>query len=204
MADLGSQLRNILIGYGPAFIKLGQLISTRVDMLPKEILCQLKSLQDQVPGMDPLLATKEIETQLGCPIDSVFQNFQSVPIAAASLGQVHLAEYHNQTVAIKIQRHNAKNIVLNDLKIIKVIFSLLSVLDQGQDGTARDYKKLYEEISQTLLQEIDYRTELQNANRLRRNFASVPWVKIPMVRSYFLLFLCFLAAIFVICCELWL
>jgi predicted unusual protein kinase regulating ubiquinone biosynthesis (AarF/ABC1/UbiB family) len=166
---------------GPTFIKLGQLLSTRIDVLPKEYIKALVLLQDQVPGFDGDIAVEIVEKELGKPIDQLFDTFNRTALAAASLGQVHLATKNGKQYAVKIQRQGLKKLFDMDLKNIKVLAILLDKFDPKTDGAARDWGSIYDESARLLYQEIDYKLEALNCIRFKDNFANVPWVKVPEV-----------------------
>ena len=150
-------------------------------MLPKEYIDALVLLQDQVPGFSGEKAVAIIEKELGKPIDKLYDNFSREPLAAASLGQVHVAEMGGKKVAVKIQREGLKELFDKDLKNIKVLAVLLDKFDPKTDGAARDWVTIYDESARLLYQEIDYNLEAGNCQRFKDNFANVPWVKVPQV-----------------------
>ena len=176
-------LRDKLLELGPTFIKLGQLLSTRIDVLPKEFIKELVLLQDQVPGFSPEKAMEIIESELGKPIDELFEpgSFSKQPLAAASLGQVHTARMRGtgKEVCVKVQRQGLKELFDMDLKNIKVLAKVLDALDPKADGAARDWVSIYEESARLLYQEINYEREAQNGIRFSENFKGVDWVKVP-------------------------
>ena len=133
----GMYIRDGLFRLGPTFVKLGQVISTRTDILDKEYIEVLKDLQDNVPGFGGDRAVAIIEKELGKPIDQLFDSFEKTPIAAASLGQVHKAVYKGQPVAIKVQRAGLKELFDTDLKNLKVLVKLLDKFDPKSDGADR-------------------------------------------------------------------
>ena len=175
-----------MLELGPTFIKLGQLLSTRIDVLPREYIDALVLLQDQVPGFSGDVAVQIIEEQLGKPIDQLYDTFDRIPIAAASLGQVHVATLNGQKLAVKVQRQNLKNLFDMDLQNIKVLALLLDKFDPKSDGAQRDWVSIFDESAKLLYREINYEAEALNAIRFRNNFANIPWVKVPDVRSYIL------------------
>lgn len=175
------RLKEGLLKLGPTFIKLGQLLSTRVDIVPKEYIDELSILQDRVPAFSGARAIEVIETEFGRSIDDVFDSFDVTPIAAASLGQVHCAVLDGQQVAVKIQRAGLKQLFDVDLKNLKVLASMLDRFDPKTDGASRNWVQIYDESAKLLYEEIDYVLEGRNADRFRNNFASVPWVKVPGV-----------------------
>ena len=140
-------------------------------------------LQDQVPGFPGDIAVQIIEEQLGKPIDQLYDTFDRNAIAAASLGQVHVATLNGKTLAVKVQRQGLKKLFDMDLKNIKVLSILLDKFDPKSDGAQRDWVSIYDESAKLLYKEIDYEAEAQNAIRFKNNFANIPWVKVPDVRQ---------------------
>ena len=174
-------LRDKILELGPTFIKLGQLLSTRVDVLPKEYIDVLNVLQDKVPGFSGDLAIKIIEEELGKPIDQIYDTFNKNALAAASLGQVHEATLNGKKLAVKVQRQGLKRLFDMDLKNIKVLAIILDKLDPKSDGAQRDWLSIFDESARLLYKEIDYEAEALNSIRFKENFANVPWVKVPEV-----------------------
>jgi len=127
-------IRNGLLKLGPSFVKLGQVISTRTDVLPKEYTDVLKTLQDDVPGFSGKRAKDIVTRELGRPCDDVFTDFSENCLAAASLGQVHTAFYQGKKVAIKVQRAGLKELFDVDLKNLKKLAVLLDKFDPKTDG----------------------------------------------------------------------
>jgi hypothetical protein len=127
-------VRDGLLRLGPTFVKLGQVVSTRTDVLPREFTDVLKTLQDDVPGFGGNRAKDIVSRELGKPCDSVFSNFSMEPLAAASLGQVHTATYKGKKVAIKVQRAGLKELFDVDLKNLKKLAELLDKFDPKTDG----------------------------------------------------------------------
>ncbi|GAB4813023.1 hypothetical protein N2152v2_000069 [Parachlorella kessleri] len=174
-------LREGLVKLGPTFIKIGQQFSTRVDVLSPEFIKELEKLQDNVPAFDSASAIAIVESGLGRPISQLYEEFDPVPIAAASLGQVHCAKVNGQRVVVKVQRPGLKELFDIDLKNVRVLAQWLQKVDPKSDGAARDWVAIYDECSRILYQEIDYVLEGQNADRFRQNFANTDWVKVPRV-----------------------
>lgn len=172
-------LKDGLLKLGPTFIKLGQLLSTRVDIVPKEYIDELSILQDRVPGFSGKQAMDVIENELGRPLFEIFDRFEETPIAAASLGQVHRGMVDGQPVAVKIQRAGLRELFDVDLKNLKLLAKLLDKLDPKTDGAKRNWVQIYDESAKLLYEEIDYVREGRNADLFRSNFESVPWVKVP-------------------------
>jgi len=180
--ELGDELCTGLLKLGPTFIKLGQLLSTRRDILPIEYIKALERLQDDVPGFSGEKAKKIIEQDFGKPIDQIFKSFDETPIAAASLGQVHKAVLQTgETVAVKIQRQGLENLFKSDLVNLRFIAVILDKLDPKTDGAQRDWVRIYEESARLLYKEIDYINEGQQAERFASNFADTPWIKVPKI-----------------------
>ena len=174
-------LRDKLLELGPTFIKLGQLLSTRIDVFPKEYITELALLQDQVPGFDGNKSVEIIEKELGMPITEAYDTFNRTAIAAASLGQVHIATKDGKKLAVKVQRQGLKRLFDMDLKNIRVLAILLNKYDSKSEGAQPDWVSIYNESAKLLYKEIDYRAEALNAIRFRENFAGTSWVKVPEV-----------------------
>mmetsp|Transcript_6756 Transcript_6756/g.10045 ORF Transcript_6756/g.10045 Transcript_6756/m.10045 type:complete len:759 (-) Transcript_6756:150-2426(-) len=173
-------LKDGLLCLGPTFIKLGQLLSTRIDILPKEYITVLASLQDDVPGFGGEAAVRIIEEDFGKPLSELFDTFDLTPLAAASLGQVHVATAGGRTFAVKVQRQGLKELFDVDLKNLRVLAQLLDLLDIQGSGT-RQWTEVHDQNTVLLFKELDYMLEAQNAERFARNFAAVPWVKAPAI-----------------------
>jgi predicted unusual protein kinase regulating ubiquinone biosynthesis (AarF/ABC1/UbiB family) len=174
-------IRDGLLRLGPTFVKLGQVISTRTDVLPATYTDVLKTLQDEVPGFPGARAKEIVSKELGRPCDDIFSNFSPQPLKAASLGQVHTAYYKGQKVAIKVQRAGLKELFDVDLKNLKKLAELLDKFDPKSDGADRDWVKIYEESQRLLYLEIDYLNEAANAERFARDFKDIDWVRVPRV-----------------------
>lgn len=176
-----SWLRESVLQLGPTFIKLGQLSSTRSDLFPREFVDELAKLQDKVPAFSPQKARGFIESELGAPINELFKEFEDRPIAAASLGQVHRAILHNgEKVVIKVQRPGLKKLFDIDLQNLKLIAEYFQK-SETFGGPTRDWIGIYEECATILYQEIDYINEGKNADRFRRDFRNIKWVRVPLV-----------------------
>jgi predicted unusual protein kinase regulating ubiquinone biosynthesis (AarF/ABC1/UbiB family) len=173
-------IRNTFLDLGPTFIKIGQLFSTRADIFPSEYVEELSKLQDKVPAFSYEQVESIIEQELGKKIPELFPNFEPIPLAAASLGQVHKAVlYSGESVAVKVQRPGLKKLFEIDLKILKGIARYFQ--NHPQWGRGRDWLGIYEECSRILWEEIDYLSEGRNADTFRRNFRAFTWVKVPRV-----------------------
>jgi len=179
----GEFIRDGLFRLGPTFVKLGQVVSTRTDILEKEYIEVLRDLQDNVPGFGGDKAIEIIEAELGQPIGEVFESFEKEPLAAASLGQVHRAVYKGQPVAVKVQRKGLKELFDTDLKNLKVLVKLLDKFDPKTDGADRSYADIYDESAKLLYEEIDYTLEGKNAQRFKAAFddIGVDYIRVPTV-----------------------
>ncbi|MCS6813024.1 MAG: AarF/ABC1/UbiB kinase family protein [Cyanobacteria bacterium] len=174
-------LRESLLNLGPTFIKVGQLFSTRADILPPEYVNELAKLQDQVPAFSYDQAKKILLEDLGKPVHELFFSFDPVPLAAASLGQVHRAKLHSgEEVVVKIQRPGLKQLFQIDLAILKVITQRFQ---ENPPDWAKgiEWMGIYEECYKILYEEIDYLNEGRNADEFRRNFRDQDWVRVPRV-----------------------
>ena len=174
--DRAEILLDTLLTLGPTFIKLGQILSTRPDVLPAEYIEALSELQDDVPPAPWAESEAVIEEELG-PVDEVFDEFDREPISGASLGQVYVAEYDGQTVAVKVRRPGIQELVNADLRVIKWSLPLL-VRFVGQ-GQAFSLENLAEEFDKTINQEMDYSRERRVLGQIKENFADNDRVVIP-------------------------
>ncbi|NJO44881.1 MAG: AarF/ABC1/UbiB kinase family protein [Oscillatoriales cyanobacterium RM2_1_1] len=173
-------VREGLLDLGPTFIKIGQLFSTRADLFPKEYVEELAKLQDRVPAFSYELCEEIIEQDFGKTVSQLFRSFDPVPLAAASLGQVHKAKLHSGAeVVVKVQRPGLKRLFEVDLAILKGIARYFQ--NHPDWGRGRDWMGIYEECCRILWLEIDYLVEGRNADTFRRNFRECDWVKVPRV-----------------------
>ncbi len=173
-------IRETFLELGPTFIKLGQLFSTRADIIPVEYVEELTKLQDKVPAFNYEIVRRIIEQDLSKPVNELFASFDPVPLAAASLGQVHKAELHTgETVVVKVQRPGLRRLFNIDLDIAKGIARYFQ--SHPRWGKGRDWMGIYDECCKILYEEIDYLNEGRNADTFRRNFRPYNWVKVPRV-----------------------
>jgi predicted unusual protein kinase regulating ubiquinone biosynthesis (AarF/ABC1/UbiB family) len=172
-------VKNIL-QLGPTFIKIGQALSTRADLIPLEYIQEFSQLQDRVPPFSSELAIAAIEQELGKPIMILFAEFNPTPLAAASLGQVHKARLHTgEDVVVKVQRPGLAKLFNLDFEILHRLVRWLNRLLKS--SRKFNLEAIYREFFELLYQEIDYIHEGKNADRFRQNFRSYQRVAVPQV-----------------------
>lgn len=177
---LASWIRESFLDLGPTFIKVGQLFSTRADLFPAEYVEELSKLQDRVPAFPFADAKAIIEKDLGKSLETLYASVDPMPLAAASLGQVHRARLHSgEEVVIKVQRNGLKQLFDIDLKILKGIAQYFQ--RHPRWGKGRDWLGIYGECSRILWEEIEYLNEGRNADAFRRHFREQDWVAVPRV-----------------------
>lgn len=178
--SLAVWIRETLLDLGPTFIKIGQLFSTRADLFATEFVEELSKLQDRVPAFSYEQGEAIIAQDLGKPTQELYRSFDPIPMAAASLGQVHRAQLHSgEEVVVKIQRPGLRKLFEIDLSILKGITRYFQ--SHPDWGRGRDWIGIYEECCRILWEEIDYLNEGRNADTFRRNFRNHDWVRVPRV-----------------------
>ena len=173
------QLTNLLVELGPAFVKAGQALSTRPDIIPVVLLEELSQLQDQLPGFDGDKAMELIEEDLNKKIDEIFLNIDKEPISAASLGQVHKAVLKNkEVVAVKVQRPGLREQITLDLYIVRNIANWL----KNNIGLIRsDLVALIDELGKRVFEEMDYLNEAENAEKFRNFHVHNSKIAVPKI-----------------------
>jgi ubiquinone biosynthesis protein len=165
---------------GPTFVKFGQLLSMRPDVLPPDIIAELRGLQDDVRPFAYEEVERTIQEDLGLPIERLFLEFDHAPMAAASIGQVHRAVLPNgHQVAVKVQRPGAPEQIEADLGLLYQAARIVKERVRALDFV--DVREVVDEFARAIRQELDYRLEGRNADQLHRNFAGHPHVRVPRV-----------------------
>ena len=174
----GVRLRRALEDLGPIFIKFGQMLSTRRDLLPPDIADELALLQDRVPPFASELVEATIVRVFGRPLAQVFRSFDLTPVASASVAQVHFAELPDGTpVAVKVLRPNVAEVIEHDLALMRTAASLVERL--WREGKRLRPREVVAEFDKTIHDELDLTREAANCSQLRRNFQLSPLLKVP-------------------------
>ena len=173
-----ARLRLALESLGPIFVKFGQLLSTRRDLIPADIADELARLQDQVPPFPSAQAVAILETAYRKKLDAVFSRFDEIPVASASVAQVHFAVLPDgREVAVKILRPGIARIIAHDVALLQICAGLI---ERGwEDGKRLKPREVVEEFEKHLQDELDLTREAANASQLRRNFADAKLLLVP-------------------------
>ncbi len=170
---------DLIASLGPAFIKAGQALSTRPDIVPPLLLEELAQLQDQLPGFDSALAMACIEEDLGAPVLEIYEQLDAEPISAASLGQVHKGVLKGgQAVAVKVQRPGLREQITLDLYIVR---NIAAWLNQNVGLIRSDLVALIDELGKRVFEEMDYCNEAANAERFAALHAHNPRIAVPRI-----------------------
>jgi len=176
----GVRLRRALEALGPIFVKFGQVLSTRRDLLPADLADELAKLQDQVPPFAGELAVAEVERAFGKPIAQVYESFEPAPVASASVAQVHLATLPGGTeVAVKVLRPGMLPVIGEDLALLDTAADLVERF--FADGRRLRPREVVAEFARHLFEELDLMREAAHASQLRRNFQDSPLLVVPEV-----------------------
>ncbi|GGJ99398.1 ubiquinone biosynthesis regulatory protein kinase UbiB [Pseudomonas matsuisoli] len=180
VAPRGERLRLALEGLGPIFIKFGQLLSTRRDLLPPDIALELAFLQDKVPPFPPAQAIARIEEELGASVKEIFARFDAKPLASASIAQVHAARLlSGEEVVVKVIRPNLRPIIRQD---IAWLFALAKIAERlSADARRLRLVEVVDDYSRTIYDELDLLREAANSSQLRRNFENSTLLYVPQV-----------------------
>lgn len=174
------RLRLALEELGPTFVKLGQMLSVRPDLVPESFINEFQKLQDKVPPFSTKQARKTIETQLGKPIEQLFSSFDETPIAAASIAQVHKAvTINNGKVVVKIQRPNIQSVIETDLNILFDFAGL--IIKYNPESELYNPISIVQEFAKTIRRELDFIREAHNIDRFHSNFQDDDTVYVPKV-----------------------
>ena len=176
----GQRLREALETLGPIYVKFGQLLSTRRDLVPLDIADELARLQDRVPPFPSALALAQIESSLGGSIEALFGSFEEIPVASASIAQVHLATLKDgREVAVKVLRPGVEHAIARDLALLDTAAGQVERL--WPDGRRLRPREVVAEFARHLDEELDLMREAANASQLRRNFEGSPLLLVPQV-----------------------
>nr|WP_283777779.1 ubiquinone biosynthesis regulatory protein kinase UbiB [Sansalvadorimonas sp. 2012CJ34-2] len=175
----GARLRMAFTDLGPIFVKFGQILSTRRDLLPDDVGNELALLQDQVPPFSSEQAVAIIEKSLGQPVDQLFKGFEREPMASASVAQVHGATLHNgDTVVVKVIRPGIEKIIRKDIALLYLLARLIRLTSDGRRLRPAEVVADYES---TIFDELNLQREAANGSQLRRNFLDSPLLYVPRV-----------------------
>ncbi|PSC69892.1 putative aarF domain-containing kinase chloroplastic [Micractinium conductrix] len=175
------QLRTVLSGLGPSFVKTGQALSARPDLLPKAYLDSLSELQDRLPSFPSSIAFEVMQEELGRPIDEVYSEITPEPVAAASLGQVYKARLRStgEQVAVKVQRPGIGENIAIDMVLLR---RLVAVIDDNIPQVSQPLVPLVDEFAARLFAELDYVQEGKSAEKFAKLYSHVPRVRVPTIK----------------------
>jgi predicted unusual protein kinase regulating ubiquinone biosynthesis (AarF/ABC1/UbiB family) len=177
--ERAQKLTQTIASLGPSFIKLAQVFGIRADIIPQIYVEELRNLHDRVPPFPTGEVRKRIQTELGQPLETIFESFDPEPLAAASLGQVHRARYQGQDVIVKVLRPGVEELVATDIRVVQ---NLLFVLEQFIDHhIIRSTGTVIDEFSRVIAEEMDFDHEADNVERFGELFSDSDFVIIPRV-----------------------
>jgi ubiquinone biosynthesis protein len=172
------RIRMALTELGTTFIKLGQILSTRADLVGPEIVKELTKLQSDIPADSEEVVRQTVESELGKPVEELFAEFDFIPLGSASIGQVHKAKLHTgETVVVKVQHEGIEPKIINDLEILKTVAGLAERYDT--DLEVYQPTATINDFSRSLLRELDFQREVRSLNSFGQNFAKNPSIHIP-------------------------
>lgn len=183
VSERGVRIRRVIEDLGPTFVKLGQILSTRPDVIPEDIIIELKKLQDHVPPVDGESIMREIQRELGAPVADVFDSFEHEPLASASIGQVHRATLATEDglreVVVKVQRPGIAGVIERDLDLLHYLARII----ERTVPESRTYvpTRMVEEFDRAIHAELDFMTEADNADRFRQNFEGDAHIRFPRI-----------------------
>ncbi len=176
----GERIRRALEDLGPIFVKFGQLLSTRADLMPQDIAVELSKLQDAVPAFPGDVAIDIIEAAYGLKIDEIFEHFDAEPLASASIAQVHAGTLKDgRDMVVKVVRPDIEPVIQRDVELLKALASLAQ--KYWSEGERLRPREVVEEFEKTLIDELDLTREAANASQLRRNFEDSPDLYVPAI-----------------------
>jgi len=177
---VGERIRQVIEELGPTYVKIGQIASTRADIIPEEILKELEKLQDNVPSFSFEQVTRIIEEELGSSLEEIFSWIDEEAIAAASIGQVHRAQLRTgELVAVKVQRPQIKTMIETDLEIL---LDLATLAEHRMERMERlQLRDVVEEFAKSLRNELDYSIEARNAEKIAKQFKKDPLIHVPAI-----------------------
>ncbi|KAI8563856.1 hypothetical protein RHMOL_Rhmol03G0141700 [Rhododendron molle] len=177
----GLVLKETMLNLGPTFIKVGQSLSTRPDIIGSEISKALSELHDQIPPFPRTLAMEIIEDELGSPVETYFSHLSEEPVAAASFGQVYKGcTVEGINVAVKVQRPNLRHVVVRDIYILRLGLGLLQKIAKRKS----DLRLYADELGKGLVGELDYTLEAANASEFMQAHAPFPFIRAPKVYQH--------------------
>jgi predicted unusual protein kinase regulating ubiquinone biosynthesis (AarF/ABC1/UbiB family) len=180
LAERAKNLRSALEELGPTFAKLGQILSTRPDLVPPEFITELSTLQDRVTPMTEAEVVEVMEGELKVPWEDVFESIDPEPLAAGTIGQVHVATLEGgERVVVKVQRHGAEDEIMRDLGLLE----LFAEKAEHRDGLRRlvDFPSVIRHLSESLRRELDFRMEAANVDRLAEVLERYSRLDVPSV-----------------------
>ncbi|AIS52869.1 2-polyprenylphenol 6-hydroxylase [Thermoanaerobacter kivui] len=176
----GERLRLALEELGPTFIKMGQILSTRSDILPKDVIKELEKLQDKAPAFSFDEVKSVIQNEFGESLEEAYAEFEPTPLAAASIAQVHKALlWSGKTIVVKVQRPGIEKIIAQDMRILEDIAKFVD--NHTKYGKIYNFTKMVEDFKKRLEEELDFRIEGENAEKFKKNFLKDKKVKIPSI-----------------------